>query len=104
MSAKDVTSRNAGVAEAKVEFGFDPDEAPELTPERAAKLRPAHEVFPEYVLAQFARSPGRPRKPSPKVQLTLRLDAEIIDFYKAGGPGWQSRMNAALRKGAGFVD
>ncbi|MEQ7155481.1 BrnA antitoxin family protein [Brevundimonas sp. C11] len=75
-----------------------------MTAERAANLRPASEVFPEYVLAQFARSPGRPRKPSPKVQLTLRLDAEIIDFYKAGGSGWQSRMNAALRKGAGFTD
>ncbi|WP_349684642.1 BrnA antitoxin family protein [Brevundimonas aurifodinae] len=92
------------MSEAPAEFDLDLDQAPELTAERAANLRPASEVFPEYVLAQFARSPGRPRKPSPKVQLTLRLDAEIIDFYKAGGSGWQSRMNAALRKGAGFTD
>lgn len=97
-------SKVTGVSETQVEFDLDLDQAPELTAERAAKLRPASEVFPEYILAQFARAPGRPRSPSPKVQTTLRLDAEIIDFYKAGGPGWQSRINAALRKGAGFTD
>ena len=97
-------SKIKGVSEAAVEFDLDLDQAPELTAERAAKLRPASEVFPEYVIAQFKRAPGRPRAPSPKVQTTLRLDAEVIDFYKAGGPGWQSRMNAALRKAAGFTD
>jgi uncharacterized protein (DUF4415 family) len=104
MSAKKDISTNSGVAEAAREFVLDDDDAPELTAERAAKLRPAREVLPEYILAQFPRSPGRPRSPSPKVQVTLRLDAEVIDFYKAGGPGWQSRMNVALRKGAGFTD
>ncbi len=97
-------SNSKGVSEAKVNFVVDDDEAPELTAERAAKLRPARDVFPEHVLAQFARSPGRPRSPSPKVQLTLRLDAEIIDYFKAGGDGWQSRINVALRKAAGFTD
>jgi uncharacterized protein (DUF4415 family) len=104
MSENDGSLKDNGLEETRREFDFDQDDAPELTEELAAKLRPASEVLPEYILAQFARSPGRPRKPSPKVQLTLRLDAEVIDFYKAGGPGWQSRMNAALRKGAGFTD
>lgn len=92
------------MAEAPREFVLDDDEAPELTEELMARARPGHEVLPEYILAQFPRSPGRPRKPSPKVQTTLRLDAEVIDYYRTGGPGWQSRMNAALRKGAGFTD
>lgn len=104
MSENSDTSRTSGLAEGRKTVDFDPDEAPELTPERAALLRPGHEVLPEYILAQFPRSPGRPRKPSPKVQTTLRLDAEVIDYYKAGGPGWQSRMNAALRGAAGFTD
>jgi uncharacterized protein (DUF4415 family) len=104
MSASKGSSKAIGVAEAARKFALDDDDAPELTEELMAQARLGHEVFPEYILAQFPRSPGRPRKPSPKVQLTLRLDAEIIDFYKAGGSGWQSRMNAALRKGAGFVD
>lgn len=41
---------------------------------------------------------GRPRKPNPKVFTSLRLDAEILAQFKAGGKGWQSRINAALRE------
>lgn len=40
---------------------------------------------------------GRPRKDSPKVPLTVRYDADIIEAFKAGGEGWQTRMNDALR-------
>lgn len=36
--------------------------------------------------------------PASKRQITLRLDPDIIDFFKAGGPGYQTRMNAALRR------
>ncbi|WP_253189291.1 BrnA antitoxin family protein [Brevundimonas sp. LM2] len=97
-------SKAGGVAEAPLDFVLDEDDAPELTNDMIARARLGHEVLPEYILAQSPRSPGRPRKPSPKVQTTLRLDAEVIDFYKAGGPGWQSRINAALRKHAGFTD
>lgn len=35
--------------------------------------------------------------PSCKKQITLRLDPDIIEFFKAGGPGYQTRMNAVLR-------
>lgn len=104
MSEKDGSSKADGMAEAAREFVLDDDEAPELTAERAARARFGHEVLPEYILAQFPRSPGRPRSPSPKVQITMRLDAEIIDYFKAGGTGWQSRMNLALRQAAGFTD
>ena len=30
--------------------------------------------------------------------VTLRLDADVLDTFRSGGPGWQSRINAALRK------
>ena len=43
---------------------------------------------------------GRPRG-STKEQVSLRLDKEVIAKFKSGGPGWQSRMNDALRKAAG---
>ncbi|TKT42803.1 BrnA antitoxin family protein [Rhizobiaceae bacterium LC148] len=44
------------------------------------------------------RSPnGRPRK-----LLSLRIDQEVIDHFKATGEGWQARMNDALRKAAGL--
>jgi uncharacterized protein (DUF4415 family) len=35
-------------------------------------------------------------------QVTLRLDADLIDRFRATGKGWQSRMNEALRKAAGI--
>ena len=35
--------------------------------------------------------------PGAKQQITLRLDPDIIGFFKAGGPGYQTRMNAVLR-------
>ena len=42
---------------------------------------------------------GEP-KPRPKRQLTLRLDEEVVDWFKAHGGerGYQTRINAALRR------
>ena len=36
-----------------------------------------------------------------KEQVSLRIDREVLDFFQADGPGWQERINAALRKVAG---
>jgi uncharacterized protein (DUF4415 family) len=36
-------------------------------------------------------------RPQPKKQVTLRLDPEIIDFFRGQGPGYQTRMNQVLR-------
>lgn len=41
---------------------------------------------------------GRPKSETPKVQLTIRYDKDVVDAFKAGGPGWQTRMNEALKK------
>jgi uncharacterized protein (DUF4415 family) len=41
---------------------------------------------------------GRPPAVIRKKQVTLRLDADVLDTFRSGGPGWQSRINAALRK------
>ena len=43
---------------------------------------------------------GRPPSTNAKRQVTLRLDADVIDHFRSGGPGWQSRINAALKKAA----
>ena len=45
---------------------------------------------------------GRPPSAAPKVSTTLRLDPDVLARFKADGPGWQSRMNAALRRAAGL--
>jgi uncharacterized protein (DUF4415 family) len=41
---------------------------------------------------------GRPPLDTPKQQITLRLDQDVLDHFRAGGAGWQSRINAVLRE------
>jgi uncharacterized protein (DUF4415 family) len=79
-----------------------PDDAPELTDERAATLRPLHDVDPD--LAEFIRKGGRPQLPERyrKRRVTIMLDPDVIEHFKADGKGWQTRVNAALRKAAGL--
>jgi uncharacterized protein (DUF4415 family) len=74
---------------------------PEWTEEDFKLARPFAEVFPE-LAASIARSRGRPSLESPKKQVTLRLDADLIARYKASGKGWQSRINDDLRKVSGL--
>ncbi len=80
----------------------DSDDAPELTDDffdRAAiwegdkLIRPANGTLTR---------PGRPRLDHPKRQVTLRLDADLLDQLRASGPGWQSRINTLLREAAGL--
>jgi uncharacterized protein (DUF4415 family) len=49
-------------------------------------------------VAGIIRRPGRPPKADAKVSVTLRLDRDVIDRFKATGQGWQTRINAALKK------
>lgn len=43
---------------------------------------------------------GRPKLESPRQLLSLRLPPQVIDRWKASGPGWQTRMAEALEKSA----
>ena len=55
--------------------------------------------------AAFAKVPvqrGRPRSPNPKVSTTIRLSPEVLAHFRAGGPGWQTRIDETLRKAAGL--
>ena len=45
---------------------------------------------------------GRPPATNPKKAISLRVDADVLDAFKAGGAGWQRRMNQALRKAMGL--
>jgi uncharacterized protein (DUF4415 family) len=44
---------------------------------------------------------GRPKSASPKQQVTLRLDRDVLESFRSSGAGWQSRINAALRQAMG---
>jgi uncharacterized protein (DUF4415 family) len=74
---------------------------PEWNEEDFKLARPFAEVFPD-LAASIARSRGRPSLESPKKQVTLRLDADLVARYKASGKGWQSRINDDLRKVSGL--
>jgi uncharacterized protein (DUF4415 family) len=43
---------------------------------------------------------GRPPSDNPKKAVTLRLDSDVVAHFRATGPGWQTRIDAALRKAA----
>ncbi|RYF47978.1 MAG: hypothetical protein EOO27_36365 [Comamonadaceae bacterium] len=61
----------------------DPDTV-ELTAELAARLQPVRRL-------------GRPPVDQPKVPVTMRVDADVLDAIRATGTGWQTRVNQVLR-------
>ena len=82
---------------------IDPDDGPEWTEDqfrRAAVYHSGKLVRPaDGTLTK--PGPGRPKLENPKKRVTLRLDPDVVERFQAGGPGWHSRMNAALRKAVG---
>ena len=42
-----------------------------------------------------------PSVPGAKEMVSLRIDRDVLDHFQEGGPGWQERINDALRKAAG---
>ena len=72
----------------------DPDDAPDLsTPEWQAKFEQA-DLYHGNVLIRR----GRPKTEEPKISTTIRLDADIVEKFRAQGPKWQTRINDALRE------
>ena len=54
------------------------------------------------VTAKVAVAPPKPNAvPGIKEQVTLRIDQDVLEFFQESGPGWQDRINEALRKAAG---
>jgi len=45
--------------------------------------------------------PKPPSLPGAKEMGSLRIDRDVLDFFQEDGPGWQERINEALRKAAG---
>ena len=73
----------------------DPD-APELDEEWFERARPATEVIP-HVVERWRRTRGKQKAPI-KESISIRLDADILAYYRATGRGWQGRINETLRE------
>jgi uncharacterized protein (DUF4415 family) len=58
------------------------------------------EALPPALMAAFPNTKPRGGRPagSDKQLVSIRLDKEVVEKFKAAGPGWQTRINAALRR------
>ena len=76
----------------------DPDDAPDLSRGKWRERMGRADVMAGTKLVRR----GRPPLETPKVSTTIRLDADVIAYFRAAGRGWQTRLNSVLRKVAGL--
>lgn len=69
---------------------IDPDDAPPAG-------REWFEAADHYRNDKLVRR-GRPKSDNPKKLVSLRIDGDVLDRFRASGPGWQSRINDILRQ------
>lgn len=83
----------------------DPDDAPEWTAEmfEHAEIAIGGVVIRPATGTLTKTGVGRPKSAAPKQAVSLRLSPEVIAHFKAGGPGWQTRIDEALRKLVGLA-
>jgi uncharacterized protein (DUF4415 family) len=81
------------------------DDNPEWTAADFARARPITD-FPALAAAfpNRAKPRGRPKgsTTSEKSLVSLRIDKDVLERFRASGPGWQRRVNEVLRKAAGI--
>ena len=59
--------------------------------------RPATAEEMQAGIAADLKRRGRPAGSGNKEQIAIRFDSDVLAAFRAAGPGWQTRMNAALR-------
>ncbi|HEU0133841.1 MAG TPA: BrnA antitoxin family protein [Allosphingosinicella sp.] len=100
MSEKSTTSTNPDLA------GYDPDDAPPLTWEMAER---AQHSIGERIIREadppLGTRRGRPPKPEAehKQLVSIRLSPEVVQWLRASGPGWQTRVDDLLRREMGIA-
>ena len=82
----------------KIEFDKD---NPEWTKKDFDKARPPQEVLPPEILAAFPKTRGL-QKAKKKIPVSIRLSPDVVEHFKSTGPGWQSRIDEALKKVVGL--
>lgn len=75
-------------------------DTPPLTGDELARARPGPNGMPDELAAAFRSRAGRPRSETRRVPVSLRIDREILETFKATGPGWQTRMHEVLAEAA----
>jgi uncharacterized protein (DUF4415 family) len=73
----------------------DPDDAPEITDELLNRMWDSAEIRRGGKIIRRGRPPLGDKA---KGVVTMRLDADVLESYRALGPGWQTQINADLRR------
>jgi uncharacterized protein (DUF4415 family) len=76
----------------------DPDDAPEWTEEQfdRAEIAIGGQVV-QPAQGTLSRTRGRPKKSGAKVHTHIRLSPQVLGYFRATGPGWQTRIDEVLR-------
>src|SRR5690606_37209232 len=74
------------------------DQNPEWTDDMFRRAQPAQDVLSPALQAKLGIRRRGPQIAPTKIQTSVRYDADVLAAFKADGPGWQSRMNYALRE------
>jgi uncharacterized protein (DUF4415 family) len=84
-------SRSSLSSSTKRKLWVDPDDAPEWTDEMVARAEISHGD-------RIIRRGRPPLGAKAKGVVTIRLDADVLESYRALGAGWQTQVNADLRR------
>ena len=68
---------------------------PEWTKEHFAQAVPFDQAFPD-LAEKMRRARGQQKAPT-KASTTIRLSRDVLDYFRAGGAGWQSRIDDVLK-------
>jgi uncharacterized protein (DUF4415 family) len=61
----------------------------------------AEAAFKKATRKEAEAPPKKPALPGVKELVSLRIDQDVLEHFREAGPGWQERINEALRKAAG---
>ena len=79
----------------------DPDDAPDLGSAFFSQATPKIDdkvVTVNEVKTAFKKSLGRPISENPKKSISIRLSPDVLEYFRATGKGWQTRINEVLKE------
>ena len=68
-----------------------------LAPKASKKINPATDDAPKFDKTAYQREYMRKRRAGEAKTVRISIETDIVDAFKATGPGWQARLNTALR-------
>jgi uncharacterized protein (DUF4415 family) len=95
MSSRSAKRRDTKRKSSSTHFDSDEKRARVLREEGIVLTDEHPDVDLKHIVRAIVRVGLRP--PPPKVSVSLRIDADVLEWFKAQGEGYQTRMNAVLR-------